>query len=342
MAVKEFIKGEFIEIVEWTDSSRKTLVHRFPDDDKAVKNGAQLIVRESQHAQFVYLGQFGDTFGPGKHRLTTDNIPVLTRLKSWKYAFQSPFKVDIYFLTTRLFTGNKWGTAHPVMMRDNELGVVRVRAFGTYDFRIINPPLFLKEVAGSDHDFTLEEFIETMRSRIASVFSDALASANIPLFDIASRYAEIGEALLPIINPIVSSRYGLEIPTFVLENVSVPAEVEKAIDTRASMAAIGDLNEYVKYQLAEGMAKGGSSGGVAAEMAVGLSVAQQILQQQGFGRSAAPSSLPQLMSPAEVAGVLGVPEHDLMSIIDSGELAAKKIGASYRIRRSDLDSYLNR
>jgi excisionase family DNA binding protein len=182
-----------------------------------------------------------------------------------------------------------------------------------------------------------------MRSRIASVFSDALASANIPVFDIASRYAEIGEALLPIINPIVSSRYGLEIPTFVLENVSVPAEVEKAIDTRASMAAIGDLNEYVKYQLAEGMAKGGSSGGVAAEMAVGLSVAQQILQQQGFGRSAAlSSSVPELMSPQEVAGVLGVPEQDVMSIIDTGELAAKKIGASYRIRRSDLDSYLNR
>jgi excisionase family DNA binding protein len=344
MAVKEFIRGEFIEIIEWTDDSRNTLVHRFPDDDKAIKKGAQLIVRESQRAQFVYLGQFGDTFAPGKHRLTTDNIPVLTRLKSWKYAFESPFKVDIYFLNTRLFTGNKWGTAHPVMMRDNDLGVVRVRAFGTYDFRITNPPLFLKEVAGSDHDFMLEEFTETMRSRIASVFSDALASANIPVFDIASRYAEIGEALLPVINPIVSSRYGLEIPNFVLENVSVPPEVEEAIDKRSSMAAIGNLNEYVKYQLAQGMAKGGSSGGVAAEMAVGLSVAQQILQQQGLGRAAgvAAPALPELLSPVDVATVLGVPEQDVMAIIESGELAGRKIGASYRIRRSDLESYLNR
>lgn len=345
MAVRDFIKGEFIEIIEWTDDSRNTLTHRFPDDDKAIKNGAQLIVRESQHAQFVYLGQFGDTFGPGRHRLTTDNIPVLTRLKSWKYMFESPFKVDIYFLNTRLFTGNKWGTANPVMMRDSDLGVVRVRAFGTYDFRIVNPALFLKDVAGSDHDFTLDEFSETMRSRIVSVFSDALASANIPLFDLASRYGEIGEALLPVINPIVTAKYGLQIPSFIVENVSVPAEVEQAIDKRSSMAAIGDLNDYVKFQLAQGMEKGGSSGGVAAEMAVGLSVAQQILQQQGgigagVGVAARPAA--ELLSPADVAAVLGVPEQDVMTIIESGELAAKKIGASYRIRRADLDAYVNR
>jgi excisionase family DNA binding protein len=347
MGVKEFIRGEFIEIIEWTDASRDTLVHRFPDEDKAIKNGAQLIVRESQHAQLVYLGQFGDIFGPGTHRLTTRNIPVLTRLRSWKYALESPFKVDVYFLNTRLFTGNKWGTSHPVMMRDNDLGVVRVRAFGTYDFRITKPALFLKEVAGSDHDFTVDEFSDTMRSRIASVFSDALASANIPVFDIASRYAEIGAALLPVINPILSSRYGLELPSFVLENVSVPPEVENAIDKRSSMAAIGDLNEYVKYQLAQGMAKGGSSGGMAAEMAVGLSVAQEILQQQGIGRAAGAASVPsppvaELLSPADIALTLGVSEQDVMAIIESGELAAKKIGVSYRIRRSDLEGYLNR
>jgi excisionase family DNA binding protein len=345
MAVKDFIKGEFIEIIEWTDDSRNTLTHRFPDDDKAIKKGAQLIVRESQHAQLVYLGQFGDTFGPGRHRLTTDNIPVLTRLKSWKYMFESPFKVDIYFLNTRLFTGNKWGTANPVMMRDSDLGVVRVRAFGTYDFRIVNPALFLKEVAGSDHDFTLDEFSETMRSRIVSLFSDALASANIPLFGLASRYGEIGEALLPVINPIVTARYGLQIPSFIVENVSVPAEVEQAIDKRSSMAAIGDLNDYVKFQLAQGMEKGGSSGGVAAEMAVGLSVAQQILQQQGgigAGVGVAGRPAAELLSPADVAAVLGVPEQDVMAIIESGELAAKKIGASYRIKRADLDAYVNR
>ena len=125
----DFIKGEFVEVVEWSDDSRHTLTHRFEDQDRAIKNGAQLIVRESQQVQFVYLGQFGDTFGPGKHTLTTDNIPVLTRLKSWKYALNSPFKADIYFVVTRLFTGNKWGTTNPVMMRDDDLGVVRARAF---------------------------------------------------------------------------------------------------------------------------------------------------------------------------------------------------------------------
>ena len=136
MGLMDFIKGEFIDVIEWTDDSRDTLSYRFPDEDKAIKNGAQLIVRESQHVQFIYLGEFGDTFGPGKHTLTTDNIPILTKLKSWKYGFNSPFKADVYYLNTRLFTGNKWGTSNPIMMRDNDLGIVRVRAFGTYDFRI--------------------------------------------------------------------------------------------------------------------------------------------------------------------------------------------------------------
>src|SRR5918999_4815054 len=150
MALSDFFRGELIEIIEWTEDSRDTLAWRFPDDDKAIKNGAQLIVRESQVVQFVYLGQFGDTFGPGKHRLTTDNIPVLTRLKSWPYMFSSSFKADVYFVVTRLFTGNKWGTSNPVMLRDTDFGVVRVRAFGTYDFRIVDARTFLKEVAGTD------------------------------------------------------------------------------------------------------------------------------------------------------------------------------------------------
>ena len=152
--------------------------------------------------QFVYLGEFGDTFGPGKHTLTTDNIPVLTKLKSWKYGFNSPFKADVYYVTTRLFTGNKWGTANPIMMRDDDFGIVRVRAFGTYDFKIVDPKLFLKEVAGSDQNFRLDEFADTMRSRIVSVFTDALATAKVPVLDVATRYTELGEALLPLINPV--------------------------------------------------------------------------------------------------------------------------------------------
>ena len=345
MGLMDFIKGELIDIIEWTDDSRDTLSFRFPDDDKAIKNGAQLIVRESQQVQFIYVGEFGDTFKPGKHTLTTDNIPVLTKLKSWKYGFNSPFKADVYFLNTRLFTGNKWGTANPIMMRDNDLGIVRVRAFGTYDFRIIDPKLFLKEVAGSDQNFRLDEFADTMRSRIVSVFADAQASAQIPVFDVASRYTELGEALLPLINPVIAAKYGLEIASFIVENVSVPPEVETAIDKRSSMAAVGNLNDYVKFQMAQGMEKGGGSGGAATELAVGLSIAQQIMQQQGMPGAAAASAatsavaLPDLLSPADAAKALGVAETDVMAIIESGELGAKKIGTSYRIKRSALDEY---
>ena len=349
MGLMDFIKGELIEVIEWTDDSRDTLSFRFPDDDKAIKNGAQLIVRESQQVQFVYLGEFGDTFGPGKHTLTTENIPILTKLKSWKYGFNSPFKADVYFLNTRLFTGNKWGTANPIMMRDEDLGIVRARAFGTYDFHIVNPKLFLKEVAGSDQNFRLDEFADTMRSRIVSIFADALATAKIPVFDVASRYTELGEALLPLINPVISAKYGLEMPSFIVENVSVPPEVETAIDKRSSMAAVGNLNDYVKFQMAQGMEKsGGSPGGLAAEMAVGLSIAQQMMQQQGgiagaapaAAAAAAPGALPELLSPEDVAKALGVPESDVMTILQSGELAGKKIGASWRIKRSALDEYL--
>jgi excisionase family DNA binding protein len=358
----DFIKGELIDIIEWTDDSRDTISYRFPDDDKAIKNGAQLIVRESQVAQFLYLGEFGDTFGPGKHTLTTDNIPVLTRLKSWKFGFNSPFKADVYYVNTRLFTGNKWGTANPIMLRDDDFGIVRARAFGTYDFRVTDPKLFLKEVAGSDQNFRLDEFADAMRSRIVSVFSDALASARVPVLDVATRYTELGEALLPLINPVVGSKYGLQIASFIVENVSVPPEVEQAIDKRSSMAAVGNLNDFVKYQMAKGFEQpgGGGAAGMASELAVGFGIAQQMMAQQGLqvpptppvagatgpigsAAAAAPAVaavIPDLMSPADAAKALGVSEADVMTIIESGELKAKKIGASYRIKKAALDEYL--
>ncbi len=222
MAIIDFLKKQFIDIIEWTDDSRDTLSFRFPDEDREIKNGAQLVVRESQVAQFVYLGEFGDTFGPGKHTLTTDNIPILTNLKSWKYGLESPFKADVYYVITRVFAGNKWGTANPVMMRDADFGVVRLRAYGTYDFRVVDPKKFLKEVAGTDDHFRLDEFADAMRSRIVSVFSDALAGAKVPALDVAQRYSELGEALLPLINPAIGAKYGLEMTTFIVENVSVP------------------------------------------------------------------------------------------------------------------------
>ena len=287
------IRNQFIDVIEWTDDSRDTLSFRWPDEDKEIKNGAQLIVRESQLVQFVAAGQFADLFGPGKYTLTTENIPILSTILGWKYGFQSPFKCDVYYLNTRLFTGNKWGTANPVMMRDPDFGVVRLRAFGTYDFRIVDAPLFLKEVAGTDQHFRLDEFQDTMRSRIVSVFTDALARAHVPVLDVAGRYAEMGEALLPIINPTVREKYGLEISSFILENVSVPAEVEQAIDKQSSMRAIGNLNDYVKYQMGLSMGQGGEGGAAAAmpaQMAMGFAMAQDMMRGMGAGVPASGAS----------------------------------------------------
>ncbi len=363
MGVLDFLKTQVLEVIEWTDDSRDTLSYRFPDDDKAIKRGAQLIVRESQVVQFVYLGQFGDTFGPGKHTLVTENIPILTKLASWKYGFESPFKADVYYVVTRLFTGNKWGTQNPVMLRDEDLGIVRARAFGTYDFQIVDPRLFLKEVAGTDHHFHLDEFADTMRSRIVSVFSEALARAHVPIFDVATRYAELGQSLLPLINVITKAKYGLEITAFVVENVSVPQEVEQAIDKRSSMSAIGNLNDYVRFQMANSLSQpGGHGAGVGADIAVGVAMAQQLVQQGLLNpqspsptpASAAPKGAPasspapaapvsfDLLSPGEAAQMLGVSEGDIIATIESGELKAKKIGSTYRIARAALQEFLNK
>ena len=350
MGLRDFIAGQFLEIIEWTDDSRDTLSYRFPDDDKEIKNGAQLIVRESQTVQFVYVGQYGDLFGPGKYTLTTDNIPVLSRLKGWKYGFNSPFKADVYYVVTRVFTGNKWGTSNPIMVRDQDFGIVRLRAFGTYDFRIVDVPKFLKEVAGTDNHFRLDEFSDAMRSRIVSVFSDALASSKVPALDVASRYSELGDALLPLINPVIKDKYGLEMSSFILENVSVPPEVEQAIDKRSGMAAVGNLNDFVKYQMAQGFEKGGPGvGGVGAEMAVGMAMAQQMMNQPGgimsqttpaAGAAPAAAGLPETLGPADAAKALGVSEADVIASLEAGDLKGKRIGTQWRITRTALSDFL--
>jgi excisionase family DNA binding protein len=357
MGLMDYLKTQFLEIIEWQDDSRDTLSFRYPDLDKEIKNGAQLIVRESQTAQFVYLGQFGDTFGPGKYTLTTDNIPILSTLKGWKYGLHSPFKADVYYVCTRLFTGNKWGTANPIMMRDADFGIVRARAYGIYDFKVTNVPLFLKEVAGTDDHFRLDEFGDTMRSRIVSVFTDALASAKVPVLDVASRYQELGEALLPLINPAVMGKYGIEISSFIIENVSLPPEVEQAIDKRSSMAAIGNLNDYVKFQMAESLTKGGGEAGgmagTAAGLGAGLAMGQQMMAAMNQAQAtppaaptasgpvtAIPGPLPELLGTADLAKVLGVSEADVLATLEKGDLKGKKIGSTWRVTKAALDEFL--
>ena len=350
MGILDFIKGELIEIIEWTDDSRDTLSYRYPDNDKEIKNGAQLIVRESQLVQFVAAGQYGDLFGPGKHTLATENIPVLSTIMGWKYGFNSPFKCDVYYLNTRLFTGNKWGTSNPIMLRDKDFGVIRLRAFGTYDFKIFDPQKFLREVAGTDQNFRLDEFADTMRSRLVSVFTDALAKAAVPALDVAARYSEMGEALLPVINPIMQDKYGLEITSFVLENVSVPPEVEQAIDKRSSMGVVGNLNDYVKYQMGHGMGQGGegaAAAAVPAQMAMGFGMAQEMMRSMGPTATPPPApgavsaaATPDVLTPEQAAQLLAVSVEDVMASIAAGDLKARKIGSAYRIAKSALDEFL--
>ena len=354
MGLMDYLKTQFLEIIEWQDDSRDTISFRYPDQDKEIKNGAQLIVRESQTAQFVYLGQFGDTYAPGKYSLTTDNIPILSTLKGWKYGLHSPFKADLYYVNTRLFTGNKWGTANPIMLRDADFGIVRARAYGTFDFKVVDVKTFLKEVAGTDDHFRLDEFADTMRSRIVSVFTDALASSKVPVLDVASRYSELGEALLPAINPAVVSKYGIEISSFIVENVSVPPEVEQAIDKRTSMAAIGNLNDYVKFQMAESIGKGGGEGGgmanTAAQLGAGLAMGQQMMAALGSAQTTPTGAMPpviptgggipELLGTSDVAKALGVSEADVLATLEKGELKGKKIGSTWRVTKAALDDFL--
>ena len=360
MGLMDFIKGELLEVIEWTEDSRDTLSYRFPDDDKQIKNEAQLIVRESQVAQFVYVGQYADTLGPGKHTLKTENIPIISDLLGWKYKFQTPFKADVYYITTRVFAGNKWGTSNPVMMRDTDFGVVRMRAFGTFDFKIVNPPLFLKEVAGTDQHFRLDEFNDVMRSRIVSVFSETLASAKVPALDVATRYAELGAALLEPVNTVMREKYGLEMTAFVIENVSVPPELEAAIDKRGAMTAIGNLNDYVKYNMGNALAEGKAGvAGIGAELAAGLAMGQSMMQGGGVGGGQVPSMpgmVPGAMAttaatsaaiapltvltPEQVAQALGVAPADVLQELEAGTLKGRKIGSQWRIPQEAVDAFL--
>jgi len=351
MSLLNMITKQLIEVIEWTDDSRDTLSYRWPDEDKEIKNGAQLIVRESQQVQFVAAGQYADLFQPGKHTLRTENVPVLSTILGWKYGFQSPFKCDVYYLNTRLFTGNKWGTANPVMMRDKDFGVVRLRAFGTYDFRIVEASKFLREVAGTDQNFRLDEFADTMRSRIVSVFTEALARAGVPALDVAQRYAELGDALLPLVNPAMQGKYGIEITSFVLENVSVPPEVEQAIDKRSSLGVVGNLNDYVKYQMGLAMGQGGEAGAAAAvpaQMAMGFGLAQEMVRGMQGNAAAVPSTPPapvaaaalEVLTPEQAAQMLGVSVEDVMASITAGELKARKIGSAWRIGKGAFDEFL--
>lgn len=270
MGLFGFIKSQFIEVIEWTDMRPNELVYRFPVQNKEIKMGAKLTVREGQAAIFVNEGQIADVYGPGLHELTTENMPILTKLKSWKYGFNSPFKAEVYFVSTRQFTDQKWGTTNPVMMRDQDFGMLRIRAFGVYSFKVKEPSVFLKEVFGTSASFTTEEITSHMKKKIVSQLSDLLAESNIPALDFAMYYDELShQGLQKLAMPF--NQFGLEIRTFAIENISLPPEVEAAMDKRTSMGVIGNMNQYTQYQAAEAMRDAANNeGGGAAATGVGM------------------------------------------------------------------------
>ncbi len=269
MGIFEDIKnkafGQFIDVIEWVDSTRNTIVWKFPRGDNEIKNGAQLTVRESQAAVFMHEGEIGDVFSPGRYELTTKNIPILTSLKSWKYAFESPFKADVYFVNTRQFIDQKWGTQNPIMLRDAEFGPVRLRAFGSYAFRVSNPGNFIKEIAGTNPDLVSEEVAGQLRNILVSRFADALGEAKIPALDLAAHYNEMGELLRTIIQKDFTE-YGMDISKFLIENISLPPAVEEALDKRTQMGVLGDLNKYTQFQAANAIGDAAKNPGTAGSM----------------------------------------------------------------------------
>lgn len=270
MGIFDFIKSQFIEVIEWTDNSSNIMVYRFPVENKEIKMGAQLTVRESQIAVFVDEGQLTDIFTPGRYTLDTQNLPVLTKLKSWKYGFNSPFKSEVYFINTKQFTNCKWGTTNPVMMRDAEFGMLRIRMFGTYSFKVSDPTVFLKEVFGTSALFTIDGITGQLKSKIVAGISDLLAEAAIPALDLASKYDEIAAMSRKKLDKAFEA-LGLTLATLVIENISLPEEVEKVLDKRTSMGIIGDsLNQYTRYQAAEAIRDAAQNPGGAAGAGVGL------------------------------------------------------------------------
>ena len=303
MGLWDFIKTELIDIVEWLDDSGDTLVYRFVRHDNEIKNGAQLIVRPGQAAVFVDQGKIADVFEPGRYELKTENLPILSTLRGWKYGFDSPFKAEVYFVNTRQFTDQKWGTKNPIMLRDAEFGMVRLRAFGTYAFKAAEPAKLIAEIVGTDGHFTVDQIVEQLRNLIVARFADALGEGKIPALDLAANYTELGQAVRGTIAPELAG-YGIELTTLLVENISLPPEVEKALDKRSSMGVLGDMRTYTQYQIAESIpAAAQQPGGLAGAgmgLGVGMGMAQQMAQAFGGAGAPAPGAAPPPL-PAQAA-----------------------------------------
>jgi len=277
MGLFDRLFGEFVDVIEWTDDSSNTMVYRFERYGNEIKYGAKLIVRESQYAVFVNEGQVADVLGPGTWELETKNLPGITTLQNWRHGFQSPFKAEVYFCSARRFTDLKWGTKQPLMLRDKEFGGLRLRAFGTYTTRIVDPLVFIREIVGTEGIFTTEEISEQLRNLITARFATIIGSADIPILDMAANQDQLGEFLTERIAPEFGE-YGLELTRLLVESVSLPPAVNEALDKRTAMGMTGNLDAYLKYQAGQGLENGGGTGNDAIGMGVGMAMGRTMAE----------------------------------------------------------------
>jgi len=330
MGLWDKITGQLIDIIEWLDETHDTMVWRFPRYENEIKNGAKLIVRESQVAAFIKEGQLADVFNPGTFTLETRNLPILSTLAGWKYGFNSPFKAECYFVSTRLFTGYKWGTKNPIMMRDAEFGPVRLRAFGTFAIKISDAPTFIKQIAGTNSRFTVEGISDQLRDMLVARFADVLGQSKIPVLDLAGNQDQLGKYVTDKIQADFAP-FGLQVMNLMVENISLPPEVEQAMDKRTSMGVIGNLNAYTQFQAANAISDAAKnpSGIAGAGVGIGLGVGlgQQVANAMGQSVQSpgmtAPPPLPQTAAffvgvDGKQAGPFDVPT--LQTMASSGQL----------------------
>ena len=323
MPIFDFLSGQFIDVIHWTDDTRDTMVWRFQREGHEIKYGAKLTVREGQSAVFVHEGQLADVFTPGLYMLETNNMPVMTSLQHWDHGFRSPFKSEIYFVATTRFTNLKWGTKNPIMLRDPEFGPTRIRAYGTYTVRVSDPARFLSEIVGTDGEFTMDEISFQIRNIIVQAFSRIIAGSGIPVLDMAANTADLGKLVANAITAVVAD-YGLEIPEFYIENISLPPAVEVALDKRTSMGIAGDLGRYTQYSTAEAMTaaarnpSGGGGIGAGLGMGMGMAMAQQMADQ---GRQQGPQQGPwgARPEPAQAAPPPPPPVEHVWHIAEGGQ-----------------------
>ncbi|WP_281825804.1 SPFH domain-containing protein [Jannaschia rubra] len=290
MPIFDFLSGQFIDVIEWTDDTRDTLVYRFERHGHEIKYGAKLTVREGQAAVFIHEGQLADVFMPGLYMLETNNMPVMTTLQHWDHGFRSPFKSEVYFVSTTRMGDLKWGTKNPISLRDPEFGPVRLRAFGTYAIKVADAAKFMTEIVGTDGEFTRDEIQFQIRNMIVQAASRALASSRIPVLDMAANTADLGKIVAEQISATIAD-YGLSVPELYIENISLPPAVEAALDKRTSMGVLGDLHKYQQYATAEAMqtAAGTPNSGMGAGlgMGMGMGMAQQMANPGPWGAAPA-------------------------------------------------------